>query len=190
MKLKSGQRFIQRNIWDDGRTVFAITLKEKIARQPRWTCLVTHLSTNTEVEELEILEDTILNEELMDLDALGSFKGMVNHVVSGYNKTVTNRDPKLYKAQIMEILLWFNWKKVHEAMVALDWSWHMSGVPSELELIQSATQKLIDVSSDSNADLDGITYSSGGLQASRQRGLLELKFVIDEWSADYTLRDK
>ena len=83
--------------------------------------------------------------------------------------------------KIMDVLLYFDFQRVHDTMVALDWEWHNEGVP-EIETIKEAAKKmLLDCDRE---NLGGI--SSGGFAASIQDGIPSLEFVV----AGYTAEDE
>lgn len=189
MKLKSGQTFIQDHTWNTNKPVskFSITLKEKIRRQPRWTCYVTHIATGTMLGVFEILECSLdLDTECFRFDPLGTFKGMVyNEQKQIENKSIPNSDPHRYLAQITEILLWFDWDKVHKAMVALNWTWR-NGVPSELNLVQESIRHLHEAIRYCTTSPDTSFFTgSGGLQVGVEDNILTLRFVVSDWTADY-----
>lgn len=91
---------------------------------------------------------------------------------------------KSYQDQIDEIMDWFNFEKVHETMVAVDWRWyrnHNLATPTVQELRQEARKLLKAVS-----DRKMVAFAAcGGLQATRSsEGTLKLQFVVTEWDSE------
>lgn len=83
--------------------------------------------------------------------------------------------------QIDNILDWFNFDKVHRAMLALDWKWHSlpsPKVPEIAELRQAARKMLFSCSPNS-------WNSCGGLKVTNhENGALELSFILEEWGGE------
>ena len=97
---------------------------------------------------------------------------------------------------IADILNEFDFKRVHFAMVALDWRWGFDAkTPSIDELRFSARERMqsaMDGCLNSDDVDEGVPYisSSGGLKATAykdsygQIGHLGLEFVLTEWDSD------
>ena len=87
---------------------------------------------------------------------------------------------------IDEIMDNFEFSRVHDAMVLLDWKWASSSmgkcpaVPSEYQLRRSARKRLCDL-------FENNIYrtASGGLVATKDDGYLSLEFVLSEWDSEY-----
>ena len=78
--------------------------------------------------------------------------------------------------QINEIMDWFNFGKVYETMVALDWKW-VNETPSEGEIRKKARDLLKDLVRTKNCDVIG----TGGFEAYRYGSQLGLRFVVSDW---------
>lgn len=80
--------------------------------------------------------------------------------------------------QIAEIMDFFDFDKVHKAMVALNWKWAMAedGVPQIWELRKEARRLLYQVAF-SNCEM----VSCGGFTASKMEDGLKLSFYVSEW---------
>lgn len=77
-----------------------------------------------------------------------------------------------------EIMKNFDFKKVHQIITFLDWKWYIDGedrIPSIPELKSQARKMIEDA-------FDGICYSTGGFETENYKGLLTLKFCLEEWS--------
>ncbi len=90
--------------------------------------------------------------------------------------------PPDFQTQCNEIMDWFQFSKVAEAMQALNWQWIGSesydGVPSEAELRVEARELLKEVYK------NGGGLGTGGLLAENSDGYLSLKFVLADWYID------
>lgn len=90
--------------------------------------------------------------------------------------------------QIEEIMDWFDFRRVHTAMVALGWEWSSSdGVPSEAELRSHARAYLREVAVKGEASKTGFYKTgSGGFMATRyESGELGLEFILEEWVVEF-----
>ena len=77
--------------------------------------------------------------------------------------------------QIKQIMEEFNFQRVHDAMVALDWTWTGVGVPSVCQLQDHARYLLNNVKK-------GHCNNTGGFKTScDEEGILSLEFVLAEW---------
>ena len=91
------------------------------------------------------------------------------------------------EAQIAEIIENFNFTKVHRVMKFLNWRWGVDNtIPTIGQIVVQAYEKLNACWDDyrNKAIEEHETYfqSSGGLEASvDSRGLLSLKFILEEW---------
>lgn len=89
--------------------------------------------------------------------------------------------------QIDEIMEWFDFERVHKAMVALDWRWNYwikhgnSHIPSLEEIKAFAQRQLKLVSKPTETEYNHI--HSGGFRASNKDGVLSLEFIVDSWEA-------
>ena len=95
---------------------------------------------------------------------------------------------KTKQEHIDEIMDQFNFGKVAEAMLALDWRWIDAdfGVPEEGELRKHARRLLSNVYDYALKEDDGdddFTMATGGFEASYYPKLnkLGLKFVVESW---------
>lgn len=90
--------------------------------------------------------------------------------------------PPDFQTQCDQIMDWFNFGKVEQAMQALGWTWHSSEnfnkIPSESELRVCARDLL------KRAHESGGRIGTGGFCAECCEGLLSLKFVLTEWSIE------
>lgn len=77
--------------------------------------------------------------------------------------------------QINEIMDWFNFGKVHETMVALDWKW-VNETPSEGEIRKKARELLQQL-----VKTKCISVGTGGLEAYQFDGGLGLRFIVSDW---------
>lgn len=97
---------------------------------------------------------------------------------------------------INEVLAWFDFTRVHKAMVALNWTWAGQGTPDISELKESAMQRMneaikqaVDKKNTEHQDVGWIS-SSGGLKATAWRdenynlARIQLEFVVSDWDAD------
>lgn len=86
-----------------------------------------------------------------------------------------------YPEQIDEIMDYFDFRRVHETMKALNWTWADTApdVPEEYQLRQVARQLLRRVS---ERKFPGLV-ATGGFVAKREAGRLSLEFVVSEWTA-------
>jgi hypothetical protein len=97
----------------------------------------------------------------------------------------------MHESAIDTIIDRFDFKKVHEAMKAIDWRWAMYGVPSVEQLRSTATGLLTNAESRRyyDGDVDGggdYSSSTGGLVATHNRNkhTLSLRFVLESVKAD------
>jgi hypothetical protein len=93
-----------------------------------------------------------------------------------------------YEVKIKHIIDAFNFQKVHDAMVALDWKWqHMSDildnttrVPSIERMKKTAHHLLYKVATDKER-----YWATGGFHAMRYKsGHIELQFVVAEYGSN------
>lgn len=97
---------------------------------------------------------------------------------------------------INEVLAWFDFNKVHTAMVALNWTWAGEGIPdiqdlreTAMERMNNAIEQAVDKNNTEHEDVGWIS-SSGGLKATAWRNKdyklakVQLEFVVAEWDAD------
>lgn len=86
---------------------------------------------------------------------------------------------KKHKKAIKEILEQFSFRRVHDIMLATEWTWNDDRVPEIYEIKTEARRILRDLY---KRDLKYI--STGGFHASRDKHALRLLFVVEEWCAD------
>lgn len=98
---------------------------------------------------------------------------------------------------INEVIANFDFERVHEAMVALNWKWFdLADVPSINDLKESAYQRLsdaikqaVDRNNTEHQDIGWIS-NSGGLKATAWRdedyklAKIQLEFIVTDWDAD------
>jgi hypothetical protein len=83
------------------------------------------------------------------------------------------------KEQIKLVLDGFNFKNVHVAMTALNWKWKFengSRVPSYQELEHNAKLQLEKVS---DSEDENAISEIWGMEASKQNGILQLRFILE-----------
>jgi len=88
-------------------------------------------------------------------------------------------DVNKYRKQIDSIMDWFEFERVHTAMVALDWSWCDYGIPSVPEIRAEARDILEHV-----IRIGGGYVSTGGFKASLTEDQLSLEFIVSDWQVD------
>jgi len=92
------------------------------------------------------------------------------------------------KEAIEHILDNFDFERVHKAMTALDWEWASTdGVPEIPDLRKEVRILLKDVSKRKE---DKFFIGTGGFEVSKEDGILQLKFVIDEWNKKFKTKKK
>jgi hypothetical protein len=97
---------------------------------------------------------------------------------------------------INEVLVHFDFEKVHQTMKALNWKWAEEGVPTVKSLRESAEERMncaakqvLDKNNTEHHDIGWIS-SSGGLKAMAWRdenynlARIQLEFIVTEWDAD------
>ncbi len=85
-----------------------------------------------------------------------------------------------YEEQIDNIMDWFDFDKVHKAMVALNWTWYNVGIPEKAELRQTARRLLRDV-----VEKDARMTGTGGFYATKNEyGELSLYFAVSKWDCE------
>ena len=72
----------------------------------------------------------------------------------------------------------FDFKRVHDVMEAVEWSWHYYGVPEESDIRKEARRLLKDVASKKHC-----IVATGGLEAhyDKDEDMCGLKFVVTDW---------
>lgn len=95
------------------------------------------------------------------------------------------------KDAIDEILNYFDFERVHKAMVALNWRWEeIEGVPSVGALVNKARSMLESVASGKYS-----SASTGGFRASiidypeGEECNLQLSFELDGWDASFPMNE-
>jgi hypothetical protein len=79
----------------------------------------------------------------------------------------------------IEILENFDFKKVHDAMLALKWEWYQyHGIPT-IDIIKTEAEKLLDECI--NNSEKKISISTGGFTVRKYKHGLSLKFIVEEW---------
>ena len=95
------------------------------------------------------------------------------------------------KEQIKIILEDFDFKKVHKAMIAVDWKWKFQNgrrIPSYQELEHNAKITLEKVASSKE---EVVVFKLGGFCASKENNILQLQFILEESnSLSYLLNSK
>lgn len=79
--------------------------------------------------------------------------------------------------RINQIMDWFDFRKVYDTMVALEWKWGEE-TPFEAEIREQARKllnQLVKVT-------DCAAIGTGGLVAYRENGELGLRFIVCDWS--------
>ena len=90
---------------------------------------------------------------------------------------LTEREKKLRKAMIKDIMNDFDFVKVHKVMKALNWEWQDDGVPNLYNIMKTAEGLLIEA-------FDGKgTFATGGFVASMNDDVLSLSFNLEEGEA-------
>ena len=97
---------------------------------------------------------------------------------------------------INEVLAHFDFERVHETLVALDWTWHNEGIPdikklkeSAEERMNSAIDQVLSKKNEEHHDVGWIS-ASGGFKAmawKTKKGKLakvQLEFIVSEWDAE------
>lgn len=79
--------------------------------------------------------------------------------------------------RINEIMDWFNFSKVYNTMVVLDWKW-AGETPCEAEIRGQARKLLQHLVRDTSC----ASIGSGGFEAYREQGQLGLRFLICDWA--------
>lgn len=94
---------------------------------------------------------------------------------------------ELVEKMLDSIMENFDFKKVHDAMLALDWRWASTrgDVPTVEEIEDEAARLLWDVVNAEDYDVIG----TGGLEASKDFSnwddpYIGLKFILEEWSEE------
>lgn len=89
---------------------------------------------------------------------------------------------KKHQEAIDNIMDNFDFEKVYNAMVALDWEWRNEGVPDVSDLRKEARNLL------KTALKDKTNVGTGGFQvqyfSDKDGQYVHLSFVIDEWGVD------
>lgn len=82
--------------------------------------------------------------------------------------------------QIDEIMLEFEWQRVHRAMVALHWTYQDRGAVPTIAELKSAVRELLAL-----LDRPGQSISAGGFQVTwEKRGGLRVEFILESWVAE------
>jgi hypothetical protein len=85
--------------------------------------------------------------------------------------------------QIIEILINFDFEKVHQAMAATGWTWASCG--RETPSAQELRERVVDLLKEC---IDRKTYiSTGGFMAGYENDVLSLDFTVDSWVVDYEI---
>lgn len=97
---------------------------------------------------------------------------------------------------INEVLAHFDFEKVHQTMVALDWKWYGEGIPTMQQLkeaaehhMSSAIEQVLSPDNKEHHDVGWIS-ASGGFKAmawKTKKGKLakvQLEFIVSEWDAE------
>ena len=99
------------------------------------------------------------------------------------NPWVKKTNEERIKRQIKNIIDWFNFDAVHQAMTALNWNWVGEGVPDEERLKERAEELLKDVAKEYlSREEDRWYIACGGFKATCEEGIMTLEFIIDDWT--------
>lgn len=95
-----------------------------------------------------------------------------------------------HQRMIANILNEFDFIRVHQVMVCLDWEWYYNGIPT-IDGLRNAARKQMDsaIKGCINEGTPNIPYSasSGGLKATVEKNIygqidfIELEFVVSSW---------
>lgn len=74
----------------------------------------------------------------------------------------------------------FDFERVHQCMIALEWEWMGKGIPELYQIKQRARQLL-----KACINTKVIYNATGGLKASidKEDGVLSLEFIVSKWDA-------
>ena len=90
---------------------------------------------------------------------------------------------KKQQKAIDKIMDWFDFSKVHQTMVALNWKWVSAedGIPTEPEIRETARRLMED------AIKDKISIATGGFRVhyDKKDDFISLSFVISEWEESF-----
>ena len=90
---------------------------------------------------------------------------------------------KKQQKAIDKIMDWFDFSKVHQTMVSLEWKWVSAedGVPTEPEIRETARRLMED------AIKDKISIATGGFRVhyDKKDDFISLSFVISEWDETF-----
>lgn len=78
--------------------------------------------------------------------------------------------------RINQIMDWFDFRKVYNAMMALEWTWG-GEYPCEAELREQARKLLNQLVKDKQC----ATIGTGGFEAYRDNEQLGLRFIVCDW---------
>ena len=88
-----------------------------------------------------------------------------------------------HKKAIDKIMDWFDFSKVHQTMVALEWKWVSAedGIPTEPEIRETARRLMED------AIKDKISIATGGFRVhyDKKDDFISLSFVVSEWNETF-----
>ena len=88
-----------------------------------------------------------------------------------------------HKKAIDKIMDWFDFSKVHQTMVALEWKWVSAedGIPTEPEIRETARRLMED------AIKYKISIATGGFRVhyDKKDDFISLSFVISEWDETF-----
>jgi hypothetical protein len=92
------------------------------------------------------------------------------------------------KKAIKRILKNFDFERVHTAMEALNWGWYGTGrkAPSIDQLKETAERLLTDLV----YAKDYKYASTGGFEASYVDGVLDLRFIVNQWDEEVKKKKK
>lgn len=92
---------------------------------------------------------------------------------------------KTFEDHWQNLLEEFDWQKVHNVMVALNWEWYSKdesyAVPSIGSIISTARKLCFNSYEMFVKTNDPTTISTGGFEAKYWEDGLMLKFVVEEW---------
>ena len=95
---------------------------------------------------------------------------------------------ELIEQMVTDVMEDFDFDKVHDVMVHLDWRWSIDNgertVPSSYRLMKTADRLLRETAAH-YGDKEFHAQGTGGFMASLDNGVLALQFILTETTADH-----
>ena len=95
---------------------------------------------------------------------------------------------ELIEQMVTDVMEDFDFDKVHDVMVHLDWRWSIANgertVPSSYRLMKTADRLLRETAAH-YGDKEFHAQGTGGFMASLDNGVLALQFILTETTADH-----